>query len=99
MGVGFASLNDKYLVLGGNDVVTVNFSGYATASPGTDAIIATIPAVLVANTSNIFFTGYKATGAKGYVGGRIDSSGNIILNLPEGGAGYWIQVTYVRRTA
>ncbi len=99
IGAGFDSLNDQYLVLGEGDIVTINFSGYATSSPGNDAIIATIPTVLVANTSNIFFTAYKATGAKGYVGGRVDSSGNIILNVPEGGAGYWIQVTYVRRTA
>ena len=93
-GPGFGSMNDKYAIAEGN-VVTINFSGWASASAGNDSIIATIPAALKSNVSNVFFTAFNHT-RKTAVGCRINGT-NIIANNFIGGDNYWIAVTYVKK--
>lgn len=96
MGPDISGVNDKYAVLGCDDVVTISFSGVITKT--SDAVVATVPAVLRANISNIFFAAFEHTPNKAGAGGRITSSGEIIINNSLANASYWIAVTYVRRT-
>ncbi|SFB96252.1 hypothetical protein SAMN05421747_102337 [Parapedobacter composti] len=94
-GPNLASMNDRYMVEANGEVVTINFSGIVNIS--TNAVVANIPAALVPNTSNIFFSVFNHTNKTG-AGARLTSGGQIIINDAENGHDYWVGVTYVKRT-
>ncbi len=86
--------NDAYAVAEGN-VVTINFSGWGSPTAGNDTVIATIPAALKPNASNIFFTAFDHR-LKKALGCRISGT-NIIANNLEAGNAFWVGVTYVKK--
>lgn len=94
MGAGTSSMNDKYAVME-NNVVTISFSGWATSTAGYDSVIATIPAALVPNVSNLFFTAFNHT-QKIAIGCRINGT-NIIANNLAPNNSFWVAVTYVKK--